>query len=907
MAFERLALGADRGFWTAAAGAVCEWARGHGLPTRRLQAVTWIVPAAGHAMPARRALYAALGAAAFVPPRIATLAQWLGVAPAAGVAARAEVFTALRANAWVREVFGTRPAALWALARGVVQLCDELTLAAAHDEDAFAGRLRASLARHFQRRAARALEPQAQLVLQLWRARSGAADGAAGALRALAARAAHAHGPLVYLAERAVADWEAAFLRRYAQRAPVLAIEAQVAPPLAAQPVLAAAWPELAGGDGEVPIAVRAERIRGAALPPLAIVATVSLEEEATAVAQQVLEWLRAGLTSIALVALDRLTARRVRALLERAQVAVRDETGWKLSTTSAAAAVMRWLDLVADDLYWRDLLDWTKSSFTLAAWPRKPAALEALERAIRAEGALQGAPAIRRALAARAAGSAALDVLAAIEAQAQAAQRAQTFAAHARALQGALASLGMRDALAADAAGSVVLRELDALEVELAGVSGRATLAEFRALLAERFEEIGFVDRQVESPVALLPLAATALRSFDAAVLIGADAQHLPAAAGETLFMSNAVRAELGLATADAALRAQAEQFAALVADTPQLVATWRTRIGDEPNSVSPLLARLQFVARRASGRTLERAAARASFAVEAAALARPAPSAPRRLPARVAASHAQSLVHCPYQFYARRLLDLAQLEDVVELPDRRDAGRALHEVLRRFHAAWGATDFSRCAAAELEASLAEHARATFAPLLERTPALAAFARRFQGLIPGYIAWLRAHAADGWRFGGGERECVRPLALRDGRSVELAGRIDRIDARADGRVKLIDYKLRRAEVLKRTLAEPGEDIQLPFYGLLLGHEADLQAAYLSFERAKEDDAGVREIAPPQPFAELVQAVGARLRSDLQRIADGAPLPALGAASVCAYCEMRGLCRRDYWEHGADA
>ncbi|HXF45766.1 MAG TPA: PD-(D/E)XK nuclease family protein, partial [Burkholderiaceae bacterium] len=229
------------------------------------------------------------------------------------------------------------------------------------------------------------------------------------------------------------------------------------------------------------------------------------------------------------------------------------------------------------------------------------------------------------------------------------------------------------------------------------------------------------------------------------------------------------------------------------------------------------------------------------------------------------------------------------------------------LHEVLLRFHAAWGATDFSQRDAAELAASLAEHAHAVLAPRLERAPALAAFARRLLGLIPGYIDWLRAHAAAGWRFAGGERQCAQTLVLRDGRRIELVGRIDRIDARADGCVKVIDYKLRRGEVLRRALAEPGEDVQLPFYGLLLGSAADLQAAYLSFERAKEDESGVREIAPPQPFAALVQAVGERLRTDLQRIADGAPLPALGAAAVCAYCEMRGLCRRDYWEHGPDA
>ena len=27
----------------------------------------------------------------------------------------------------------------------------------------------------------------------------------------------------------------------------------------------------------------------------------------------------------------------------------------------------------------------------------------------------------------------------------------------------------------------------------------------------------------------------------------------------------------------------------------------------------------------------------------------------------------------------------------------------------------------------------------------------------------------------------------------------------------------------------------------------------------------------------------------------------GAPLPAQGSAQACEYCEMSGLCRKDYW------
>ena len=34
---------------------------------------------------------------------------------------------------------------------------------------------------------------------------------------------------------------------------------------------------------------------------------------------------------------------------------------------------------------------------------------------------------------------------------------------------------------------------------------------------------------------------------------------------------------------------------------------------------------------------------------------------------------------------------------------------------------------------------------------------------------------------------------------------------------------------------------------------------------------------------------------------DMARIAEGAPLPALGEGSVCEWCAVRGLCRKDFW------
>jgi ATP-dependent helicase/nuclease subunit B len=221
----------------------------------------------------------------------------------------------------------------------------------------------------------------------------------------------------------------------------------------------------------------------------------------------------------------------------------------------------------------------------------------------------------------------------------------------------------------------------------------------------------------------------------------------------------------------------------------------------------------------------------------------------------------------------------------------------------LKRFHADWGAAAFDALDPAPLAASLRRHAVGVFGPLIEGAPAMLAFARRFDGLVDGYIDWLRQHAGEGWRFRAGEDRRALRLALRDGREIELYGRVDRIDEDAHGQQQVLDYKAKPVEALKKALKEPGEDIQLPFYGLLLGAGAG-SAAYISFDRARDGKRGVEAVRPAPPFDALVERAAARLRGDLQRIADGAPLPAIGSDAVCAYCEMRGLCRRDHWQQG---
>ena len=188
--------------------------------------------------------------------------------------------------------------------------------------------------------------------------------------------------------------------------------------------------------------------------------------------------------------------------------------------------------------------------------------------------------------------------------------------------------------------------------------------------------------------------------------------------------------------------------------------------------------------------------------------------------------------------------------------------------------------------------------------------PGLLAYERRFVSLVDDYISWAQQQSSAGWRWSAAEQALAHPLDIGNGRAVELTGRLDRIDRRSDGALTVLDYKARNADDLKRGLKVAGEDIQLPFYGLLVRNSplatGQVAAAYVAFDRGREGASGVQTVAPPQPYETLVEEVGSRLQADLRRIADGAPLPALGAPSVCQYCEMRGLCRRDYWEHDTE-
>ncbi|MBL8539837.1 MAG: PD-(D/E)XK nuclease family protein [Betaproteobacteria bacterium] len=871
------------------------------LPTRAA------APAFAHA------LVEATSAPVLRLPRLTTLADWAASVPVSrplwtDSARELALVAQLRGRGWFDD------ADLWAVAAELRQLADDLTRHHAvlpTTVDDFTARLELA----YRQRAGAPMEMEARLVHESWRAMTGDGEEVIDAVTRhhlqLAKLAASAAAPLVAVGLDRLSAAEAEFLAAYDMRQPVLVISG--GPAVAgADPVvqvLAAAWPAR-GAEGR---SLRERALAAASADPLreriALFGASSFEEEAQAADVRIRSWLLAGKERIAVVVHDRLVARRLRALLERAGVLVQDEAGWALSTVAAATVIMRFLDCLGSDFHHRDLVDLLKSPFLFGQWSvdaRRSAAYN-VERIIRREGVISG---LGNFIEAAAGGDEAGHARAALEclqggALRMFARRHATVGGWLERLNQALDVLGVAQALARDAAGQQLLDLLARMARELKDSGPRFDFGAWRRWLDGELERATFRDRDVTSPVLFTHLAATALREFDGVILLGCDARQFPAGAGATLFFNQSVRRELGLPTREDELEDVRRQLLALVAATPEVFVTWQAQVDDEPNLVSPYFARLEAFSELAFGHGLRTApssilpAARVAGATQDSALPEvagpPAPAAADLVPPQVSVSAWASLVACPYQFYARHLLKLNELDEVREEIEKRDYGELVHAVLQRFHGRHARV--STADRGELAQELAAISDEVFAPLLARNYLAVGWLTRWRVLIPAYLDWQAAREADGWQFAAGEQTRQVVLTLAGGGSVTLRGRLDRIDQRATAEgleCAVLDYKTQSVEVLRRKVRDAGEDVQLAAYALLQEGVAD--AAYVSLDKGK-----VAAVPPEGDPAVLAADDRQRMVRAFSGLVGGARLPAHGDLSTCRWCEMRALCRRDHW------
>jgi ATP-dependent helicase/nuclease subunit B len=469
---------------------------------------------------------------------------------------------------------------------------------------------------------------------------------------------------------------------------------------------------------------------------------------------------------------------------------------------------------------------------------------------------------------------------------------RKKTLAEWLAALRESLKVLGIDSGLQQDEAGQQLLRTLETWQQELQGDDGRYRFAEWRRWLAQQLDTETFRDSSIDSPVRFTHLAATRWRAFDAVLLLGCDADHLPSVANGGRWFNDAVRSALNLPTRASHAVRQRDDLLALLALNDTVLVTWQRDQNGEARLLSPFLQILRDKYEQAHGIELSEnelhsyLAAEEIHRAELPQSAQPAPSvATETVPASVTISGYNSLVACPYQFYARHILHLNELDEVQEVIEKSDYGERVHGILQRFHERY--PQVSGHDVAEMDAALRGISEEVFADLLAQDFAARAWLARWYKSLPAYLEWQAENESKGWRYAAAESKFDWPLE-----GVRLRGRIDRLDVRAEEYL-VLDYKTQSEQILRNKLKEPGEDVQLACYAY--AHEA-ADAAFVSIDNGK-----VKLVEPKDDVPLLAQLNAERLVDVMSHIRGGAGLPANGIDQACVHCEVRGVCRKGVW------
>ncbi len=605
--------------------------------------------------------------------------------------------------------------------------------------------------------------------------------------------------------------------------------------------------------------------------------------DEAHKAAACVLRHIEAGRTPVALAAVDRVLTRRVRAMLEGQGVALRDETGWKLSTTRAAAHLMLAMRACAWDCGSDAVIDWLKHA---SALPER-SVLE-IERRVRRAGlrdwrSLKGPdlgeqPGVQ-------------ELLAQINAWRERLQKSRPLAQWLLAARTLLQESGQWRMLERDAAGAdlIAALRLDAASQtefhDLPQAARMLSLAQFTAWISDTLEAASFMPpKPAHEQVVILPFNQIMGRPFAALVIAGCDESRLQAAPEPTGGWTSTQRAGLGLPSREA-LEAEVRSGWHHALLTPVCDLLWRRLDA----SGEPMLPSALVLALRLEG--IGQMADDPRDAREVAAVATERPQAVGALlpVARLSATAYEDLRRCPYRFFALRQLGLQEADEIDAELDKRDFGVWLHRVLRRFHQALH--ESPQPPGAQRARLLDAAAQGVTESMRLDEGEFLPFAAAWPQVREGYLHWLAEHEANEAAVFA-QAESAHELELGP---VMLVGQIDRIDRLPDGQAMVMDYKTEALSASNKRVKLPNEDTQLAFYAALL-HDDTLRAAYVNVgEGGKTNTVEQREVVAARDH--LVHGV----LDDLRRIGEGAVMAALGEGKACEYCAARGLCRRDFW------
>ena len=634
-----------------------------------------------------------------------------------------------------------------------------------------------------------------------------------------------------------------------------------------------------------------------------------NLEQHAFGIQTKIIELINNGTDDIAVVTQDRKFARRLRALLNREKILVRDYSGWALSTTSSASALFQLIPSTTKGFNFESLLNILYSpycSHELSAEELKNQRTgigRILAKSSYITGSFEEILDCINPLGNESSSSVGLikhliETLQPLE-KLCGEKTEKSLGQFFTRLLGTMEKLGILQNFQHDPAGEQIINLLHKMQSMAEKESLKDTWSLWRSWIIDALEKEGFVPDKPGTGVTFYNWKQSVLLHAQVIILASVDRRY-DQITGAKMLLTDTSLQQLNLKTRDYYQQLSRSRLHRLLDSGEQIIVTHQSRDGNHALTAAPWLEQLQNFHELVYNDNLldSQLSTIATHQMHTlsvpleAPLPEPAvmpkPHSPSALwPKFLSASAYQSAVNCPYQFFAKHCLNLRELK---RQPDEYSGslsyGNIIHRCLNTLHDKMrnpGDLDKSLTLAAQIiDAEFAGKDSKSYAANWRMSEA--------RKILSAYIHWLIKEGLADSKF-------TNELTVKseiDG--IPLQGRIDCLIEQTNS-VSVVDYKT-GAMPSKIDIAK-GEDVQIGFY-TLLRDEAD-QAMYLQLKPNQSiRSTGVDDKTTPK-LSELKSKHRQRLTEFKHAYDKQMPLPAWAKQSICNHCDYSGICRRPAW------
>ena len=651
----------------------------------------------------------------------------------------------------------------------------------------------------------------------------------------------------------------------------------------------------------------------------LSIYCCNSIERHVNAVCLQTKKWLLDDIKPIGIIVSDRLLARRIRAVLEEEGIKPTDLGGWTLSTTSAATSIEILLDAIEHNFKKESLLDLLGSPFLPLNFDSNAQYQHQVHQSIKLLKKHRNSPTDTIdtfiSLVSVHFEKNELDCTEIINTCDSVKRACDALLKHknqgeyelyklSNALLTALDEIGIKQCLHNDAAGQQLLDTLESNINSTRNNSIKINWKEWRQWLRNLFEHNYFIPEDTDARVTLCGFEHVDNFNFKAAIIAGVEESRLTNTKTNRTFFNEKVRHELHLPTSHESTAVNFVRFRQLLEQCDQLLLSAETENRGEPQELSAWVKLIELFSEQAYSLSLRNQQLDpliqrrqqlkqdithfTDFETQP-----PKLSAPSDLiPKKISATQYQSLIDCPYQYFAKYVLSLREQESHDDF-EASDFGQLVHQSLYEFH--FGEkykTDsaFTIDNRTSLISQLTDVSSNLFMRTSFPTTVKEGWLQRWLSNVPAYINWAIERGKE-WKTLRGEAS----LEITLNNDVVLHGQIDRIDSDTKN-YAVIDYKTGSTKPSKKKVMN-GETVQLPFYALLDKRITQAEYLILGTQGEVRPNASISN----DELEQLKQEHLPRIESLISELKAQALLPANGEDKVCRVCDFEGLCRKSHW------